>query len=227
MNRPVKIAVVGDFNFSFNTHHATNLALDHASRFLEIEINYYWIKLNEATLFKANVWNEYDGVWIAPGPYKNEFFLKGILDQLIQLETNVLVCGDGFKSLVELLIAKNNLNPYNEKLISDNLIEGEHFEKVEIHPHSKEISQLYQNHTTIELSATRYSIYPQLVEALKNEFIDIEAFNSFEDVEIFSLKNKKFFLTSGFVPQVTSTRELPHPLVYTFIKACTIQDMNS
>jgi CTP synthase (UTP-ammonia lyase) len=222
MNRPVKIAVIGDFNFTFNTHHATNLALDHASRFLEIEINYYWIKLSEASLFKNTNWNEFDGVWIAPGPYKNEFYLKGILDQLIQLNLQVLISGEGFKSLIELLITKNNLNPYNEKLISDNLVGSDQFEKIEVVPHSKAINQLYQNHTNIELSASRFSIYPQLVETLNTEFIDIEAYNSFEEVEIFSLKHKPFFLVTGFVPQVTSTRELPHPLVYTFIKACLV-----
>lgn len=221
MSRPVKIAVIGDFNFTFNTHHATNLALDHASRFLEIEINYYWIKLSEATLYKNHNWSEFDGVWVAPGPYKNEFYLKGILDLLTQVNIDVLVSGEGFKSLIELLISKNNLNPYNEKLISDNLVEGEHFEKVEIIPHSKAVKQLYQNHTNVELSASRFSIYPQLLEALQTEFIDIEAFNAFEEVEIYSLKYKPFFLATGFVPQVTSTRELPHPLIYTFIKSCS------
>ncbi len=30
----LKIAIIGDFNFAFNTHHATNMALNHAENFL-------------------------------------------------------------------------------------------------------------------------------------------------------------------------------------------------
>jgi len=43
----VRIAIIGDYNFTFNAHHATNLALDHATDFLEIEVNYYWIRVQE------------------------------------------------------------------------------------------------------------------------------------------------------------------------------------
>ena len=48
MSEVLKIAIIGDYNFTYNSHHATNLSLDHASDFLEIEVNYYWIKINEA-----------------------------------------------------------------------------------------------------------------------------------------------------------------------------------
>ena len=43
MSNSIKIAIIGDYNFTYNSHQATNLSLDHASRFLDIEINYYWI----------------------------------------------------------------------------------------------------------------------------------------------------------------------------------------
>ena len=49
----LKIAVIGDFNFAFNAHHATNLALEHTADFLEIEINYYWVRISEAASWKA------------------------------------------------------------------------------------------------------------------------------------------------------------------------------
>ena len=48
MSEVLKIAIIGDYNFTYNAHHATNLSLDHASDFLETEVNYYWIKINEA-----------------------------------------------------------------------------------------------------------------------------------------------------------------------------------
>lgn len=220
MQHVLKIAIIGDFNFSYNSHHATNLAIDHASRFLETEINYYWIKLTEAIEFKDRDLNQYDGIWISPGPYKNTFFLNSIIEKAMRLKIPTFATGESFKNCIEVLIQLDNYPSTGEKLISDNLVEGNHFERITIFPASKELIQIYENHTTIELSDARYSLYPQVISYLKSTSLDIEAYNQFEDPEIISLKNHPFFIACGFIPQISSTREIPHPLIYTFIKAC-------
>ncbi len=219
MSQTLKIAIIGDYNFSYNSHQATNLAIDHSSRFLEIDINYYWIKITEAAQFKAQNFEQFDGVWIAPGPFKNVFFLNGIIRSISMLQIPVLLTGESMKSFIEVLINSNQLNGNGEKLISDNLVDGNQFERVQIVPHSKEFIQLYENHNTLELTSSRYSLYPQLIGSLTNELIDIEAYNQFEEPEVVSLKKHPFFLATGYCPQVSSTREIPHPLIYTFIKA--------
>jgi CTP synthase (UTP-ammonia lyase) len=114
------------------------------------------------------------------------------------------------------------LNRKNEKLISDNLVEGEQFEKLQILPHSKAFIQLYENYSDTELTSSRFSLYPQLISSLENDIADIEAYNHFEDPEIISLKNHDFFVGCGFCPQISSTREIPHPMIYTFIKAAEV-----
>ena len=222
MAQTIKIAIIGDYNFTYNSHHATNLALDHASYFLDVEISYYWIKLNEASQLTSNQLKEYDGIWISPGPYNNDFFLGGIIDFLLQQTLPVFIPGEGYKILLEVLIARNNLNTKGEKLISDNLVEGRVFEQIQIVPHSKALIHLYTNHNDIELTSARYSLYPKLLNYLTDEFITIEAYNQVEEVEIFSLKEKDFFLACGFCPQISSTREIPHPIIYTFVKAALI-----
>lgn len=219
MSKGLKIAVIGDYNFTYNSHHATNLSIDHASRFLEEEINYYWIKVDEAAFFKMESFERYDGVWIAPGPYKNGFYLNAILDVLVQLKIPTLVTGEGYKSFIDVLINRNNLNAYNEKLVSDNLVDGKHFESVQIIPHSSEMIRLYENHSNVELTASRYSMYPKLIAALKDAIIDVEAYNHLEEPEIISLSKHPFFLAMSNCPQISSTREIPHPLIYTFMKA--------
>ena len=220
MRDVLKIAIIGDFNFTYNSHHATNLALDHSSRFLDVEINYYWIKLNEAIEFKESDFTSFDGIWFSPGPFKNNFYLNGIIDKVTGMAIPTFVTGESFKSLIEVLISQNNCNQENEKLISDNLIEGNQFEKIYIVPHSKALVTIYDNHNTLELTASRFSMYPQLIRQLISTVIDIEAYNQFEEPEIISLKSHPFFLACGFIPQISSTREIPHPLIYTFIKAC-------
>jgi CTP synthase (UTP-ammonia lyase) len=222
MSISLKIAIIGDYNFTYNSHQATNLALDHSARFLDIEISYYWIKINEAAQIKIQLFEQYDGVWVAPGPFKNSFFLNGIVDTLLQLKTPVLLTGESFKTLVEVLVTRNKLNPNGEKLISENLVDGQQFERLSLIPNSKEFIQIYENHNTIELTSSRYSIYPQLITQLEDKLIDIEAYNEFEEPEVVSLKNHNFFLSCGCCPQISSTREIAHPLIYTFMKACMI-----
>jgi CTP synthase (UTP-ammonia lyase) len=220
MSHALKIAIIGDYNFTYYSHQATNLSLDHSGLFLEVDVSYYWLKLNEAVMMKSSRFEQYDGVWIAPGPVSNPFFLHGIIKTLNQLKIPTLLTGESFKSFIEVLINNDQLNSGKEKLISDNLVEGNSFEKITIIPHSKSFIKLLENHTTFELSSSRYSIYPQAIQQLAEESIDIEAYNQFEDPEIVSLKNHPFFVACGYCPQISSTRELPHPLVYTFIKAC-------
>lgn len=219
MSKSLKIAIIGDYNFTYNSHQATNLAIDHAARFLEIEVNYYWIKINEAATFKPHQFDQYDGVWFSPGPFRNLFFLPGIVKTLSNLKIPTLLTGESFKSLIEVLINNYQLNPNNEKLISDNLVDGQQFEQINVIPHSTGLIHLYENHNTTELTSSRYSIYPQLIQSLTEDLIDIEAYNQFEDPEVISLKNHEFFVACGYCPQISSTREIPHPLIYTFIKA--------
>ena len=222
MSQSLKIAIVGDYNFTYNSHHATNLAIDHSSQFLEIDVNYYWIKLNEVIKYRPQQFQQYDGIWIAPGPIRNPFFLHGIIKEIIGKSIPTLVTGEGYKTFLEVLISTYQLNPKNEKLISDNLVDGEQFEKIIITPNSSEFIQLYKNYSNVELTATRYSLYPQLISLLQDDIADIEAYNQFEDPEVISLKNHDFFLGCGFCPQISSTREIPHPIIYTFMKACLL-----
>ena len=119
------------------------------------------------------------------------------------------------------------LNSNGEKLISDNLISGNSFEKISIVAESKEFIQLYENFSKIELSSSRYSLYPQLINNLTNEIITIEATNQFEEPEILSLKRHPFFVACGFCPQISSTREIPHPVIYTFIKSALLKRSNA
>jgi len=106
----LKIAIIGDYNFTFNAHHATNLALDHASIFLDLEMSYYWIRIQEVAQQKVAFFDTYDAFWIAPGPYLNPFFLHGIFSRLTQLNKPVLVTGEAYKLFLEFLITKQGMN---------------------------------------------------------------------------------------------------------------------
>lgn len=217
MAEGLKIAVIGDFNFTYNAHHATNLAIEHSKNLLDVDVNYYWIRIHEAAGLKVSEFNNYDAIWIAPGPFENIFFLNGIITSILSSNVPVLITGEAYKIFIEVLIAQNNLNSTQEKLISDNLVAGEQFEKITVKPVSTTLSKMYKNLNRVELTSARYSLYPKLISCLIESVIDIEAVNQFDDPEIISLKNHPFCVASMSNVQICSTREMPHPLVSSFI----------
>ena len=227
MSDGLKIAIIGDYNFTYNSHQATNLALDHASDFLELGVDYYWIKTTDAIQHKSLFFEHFDGIIFAPGPYQNLFYLNGIIKKINSLSVPTLLTGESYRAFIDVLIQLYQLNNQNEKLVSDNLISGNSFERIEIVPHSKEFIKIYENISNVELSSSRYSLYPQLSQELVSDILDIEAYNQFEEAEIVSLKNHAFFVACGFCPQISSTREVPHPIIYTFLKASKVYNEKS
>ena len=218
MSDALKIAIIGDYNFTFNAHHATNLSLDHSSDFLEFEVNYYWIKISEALKYKEVYFDKFDGIWVAPGPIENAFFLNGVFKKIAKKKIPVLITGEGFKVFLEYLITQNKLVPNQGKFISENLVSGNSFERIRIEPKSKAFKKLYENFNTEELTSSRFSLYPQLVDQLESGLVDVEAVNHFNEPEVISLRKHEFFLSCAFCPQISSTRDLPHPIIYTFLK---------
>ncbi|HLV41041.1 MAG TPA: hypothetical protein VKY37_02090 [Brumimicrobium sp.] len=217
MRKALKIGIIGDFNFALNAHHATNLAIEHSAKLLDIDINYYWIRIHEAASLKPNKFNEYDGLWFAPGPYENGFFLNGVIKSVMNSQVPVLYTGISFKTFLEVIVKLFNLNPNHEKVISNNLATENEFETVEVRPLSNALNSLYKDTNRVELTNARYSIYPAILEVLKQEVIDVEGINQFDEPEVISLKSRQFCVASMSLPQVCSTREAPHPLISAFL----------
>ena len=82
---------------------------------------------------------------------------------------------------------------------------------------------------TLGLDFNRIQFTPDLMpsDIVGSEILDIEAYNQFEEAEIVSLKNHAFFVACGFCPQISSTREVPHPIIYTFLKASKVYNEKS
>jgi CTP synthase (UTP-ammonia lyase) len=216
----IKIAIIGDFNFAYNAHHATNLSLDHSSNFFEEEINYYWIRPAELLAFKKNELLDYDGVWMAPGPYLNEFYFAGAVKEVLHASLPTLVTGDGFYHVIDFYVKQYGLNTRNEKVISDNLVSGNQFDSIHITPIGGFGKKIYNTHNPIELTSTKFSVYPNLISILENDFIVVEAKDQFEEVQLFRLPERQDFLVSMYLPQISSTRDIPHPIVNAFVRAC-------
>lgn len=217
MEDSLRIAIIGDYNFAYHSHNATNQALQHCEDVLEIPINYYWLNERECCEENIDFSNEYDGVLVAPGPYQQPFYFQSIINKLAQKKLPVLGTGDCFKILIEEYFSSKGFDQQREKIISDNLIEGNYFTGIILDQLSGDFKKLYSTKATTEYSSSRFSILPQYSEILGEGF-EIGARNQFFDPEILKSKDHPYFVFTMFCPQILSTKDLPHPIFTQFIK---------
>ena len=217
MEEVLRIAIIGDFNFAYNSHNATNQALQHVEKVLDQPLNFYWLNEKECCEQNEDFYENYDGVIIAPGPYRQPFYFNSIISKLLEKDVPVLGTGDCFKLLVETYFTQKGFDLGREKIISDNLIDGNQFTGITLEKLSDEFSKLYLTKGTVEYSSSRYSILPQYSDVLAEGF-EIGARNQYFDPEILKSKEHTFFLFTMFCPQVLSTSDMPHPIFTYFIK---------
>jgi CTP synthase (UTP-ammonia lyase) len=220
MERELKIAIIGDFNYTYNSHHATNLSIDHAAAFLEVDCDFYWISVDEYLNNKQTKKDYYDAYWIAPGPIKNKESIDKAIEALLTSQKPVLITGEAFKNNIDVLSKKYQVDLLENGDFSETT--NKTFEKVELTLETPQFRKLYEYKSKIELTDNHFSLYPAMLEKLSELVIDIEAINQHKSVEMFSVKEKKFFVATQCYPQVSSTRESSHPLIYTFLKAILI-----
>tara|TARA_B110000037_G_scaffold59264_1_gene72458 strand:- start:24768 stop:25460 length:693 start_codon:yes stop_codon:yes gene_type:complete len=218
MDGVLRIAVIGDYNFAYHSHNATNQALQHAEQVLDQPINYYWLNERECTEQLDNFYDTYDGIIIAPGPYQTPFLFQSIIKTLIDKDVPVLGTGECFKILIETYFTNLGLDLKSERVISESLVVGNQFTGVTLDRFSAEFSKLYLNRGVAEYSSSRYSILPQYSELLTKDF-EIGARNQYFDPEILKHKSHNFFLFTMFCPQIVSSADIPHPIFTYFVKS--------
>ena len=218
MDEVLRIAIIGDYNFAYNSHNATNQALQHVEAVLDQPLNFYWLNEKECCEQDEDFYANYDGVIIAPGPYRQPFYFNSIITKLLEKNVPTLGTGDCFKLLIQTYFNQRGFDLTSEKVISDNLIEGNQFTSVSLEKLSDEFQKVYLNKSNVEYSSSRFSILPQYSDFLSDDF-EIGARNQYFDPEILKSKNHDFVLFTMFCPQVLSTADLPHPIFTYFIKA--------
>ena len=144
--------------------------IQHVENVLDQPINYYWLNEKECCEQIQDFIDNYDGFIIAPGPYRQPFYISSVIQSLFKADVPTLGTGDCFKLLVEFFFTEKGLDLKREKIISDNLIDGNQFTGIMLEKFSPEFEKLYLTRGNVEYSSSRYSILPQYSDILTEYF---------------------------------------------------------
>lgn len=228
MDNYVDLAIVGDFNFNYSSHVATNRAIEDVERILGIDINVYWVETTSLANFADDKLSRYDGVWVAPGPYANA---KGVFNAIEYARIN-RVPFFGTSGGCQFSILEFTRNVLGVKEATGHLsMEGQSLIQRKTSP-SKDIEMekiylmkgtksfdFYPQDNARECASNGLKLHHELLEYLNNNGFRPAALDGDGDVRIFELVDHEFYVGTLFLPQLTSRGALPHPLITNFAKA--------
>jgi CTP synthase (UTP-ammonia lyase) len=239
----VRIGILGDFNPEFRSHHATNAALQHAARKLNLQVESQWLPTPSLTTTDTGkILESCDGLWAAPGsPYRSfDGMLKGIEFARTRDWPFLGTCGGFQYALIEC--ARNVLGIPD----ADSSENQSGSKNVIIHPVACAVPDRQGNapklsgtSPEIRLRPGSYlqSFYGKDVETATEEFFcNFEVNPDYEwcameagfpvvargaqgEIRAIESPASRFFLATLFQPQLTSTEAKPHPIVIAFVQA--------
>ena len=223
------IAILGEYNPSFQPHVSTNAAIEH-SRSVSIDVDAAWISTRDIddTLFER-----FSGIWVAPGsPYKN---IDKTLWAIRYARENGVACFGtcgGFQHMI-IEYARNVLgfkdashaeyDPYASNLFISQLecvLAGREMQ-LTFSPGSQ-VAEIYGATSATEKYYCNFGVNPDHISVLQSGPLKITGSDSEGEIRVIELPEHPFFLGTLFVPQTRSTAEQPHPLVTAFLKASTL-----
>jgi CTP synthase (UTP-ammonia lyase) len=220
-----KLAILGEYQPSNETHLATDAAIRHSSDALGASVDAEWVP---TARIDPDLFERYDAIWVAPGsPYEDMH--KALVAIRHAREHSVPTFGTcgGFQHMV-IEYARNALgfadahhaeyNPYASDLFISRLecsLVGRDM-ALDFVPGSL-VAEVYGALTASEAYYCNFGVNPQKVALLKSGALRVTGSDHEGEVRVIELPGHPFFVGTLFVPQVRSRAERPHPLVTAFI----------
>jgi CTP synthase (UTP-ammonia lyase) len=230
---PLTIGIIGDYDPAKETHVATSTALQHAAGSLDQEVESVWIPTDSIGSGDAAIFNDFNGLLIAPGsPYRN---MQGALLAITHARTHnvplLATCG-GFQHVI-VEVARNVLG-IKDAEHAESVPDAQHpvitplacslvgqSGVVTVHPASRAAGAYGQATESTERFFCSFGMNPAYVDAFVHAGLAISGSDQRGEPRIVELPELRFFLATLFVPQTTSTRQRPHPLLVAFVAAST------
>ena len=234
----MKLAIIGDFDPSSQTHIATNLAIEHSKNFLQADMEAEWVPTDSIMANLSAITEKYQGFWIAPGsPYRS---MAGALEVIKYARLNNIptlgTCG-GFQHMV-IEFARNVLgiteaehaeyDPYASKLVVTPLSCSLVGKKLEIDITDKQslTYKIFGRGKIEEQYYCNFGLNPDYEAEIDRQGFKVVGSDADKEARVLELQHHKFFIATLFVPQAGSTPEKPNPLVNAFISAVGMSAMD-
>jgi len=217
--------VIGDFDSEFPPHLATAAALEHAAAALGVQVDVRWLSTTDL----AELAN-HDALWCAPGsPYRS---LNGALRAIRFARESDLpfigTCG-GFQHTV-IEYARNVLgfqdaqhaeyDPYASDLFISEFacsLVGQTM-RVRLCPGSRAFD-FYGQSEVSEQYYCNFGLKPEHQETLHQGGLRVAGTDQDGEARVLELPDRRFYLATLFVPQLSSQAGSPHPLITAYLRA--------
>lgn len=225
-----KIAILGDFNPAYTTHHALNKAAQDVQAILPEAVQFDWIGTDVFKPVQVFEQESYKGLWIAPGsPYKND---QNAIDVITYARTNNIPtlgnCGGFQYMLIEF--ARNvcgieqacheETDPGEQELVitklSCSLVEKQ--EELIISDTSSALYSIIGKEKFPGRYYCSYGLNEAYHETLKDHGLTFTACSPGKQVRAFELKAHPFYLGTLFQPALTSAADEPNPIIVSFVQ---------
>lgn len=243
MSDAVRIGILGDFNPEFRSHHATNDALQHAARKLDMKVESEWVPTTSLTADNtAKILEEFDGLWASPGsPYKSfDGMLRGIQFARVHDWPFLGTCG-GFQyafiefarnvlSIADADSAENNSGSKNIIIYpvacavpnrkGDAPKLSGAVAEIRLRPGSY-LQSFYSKdkETVTEEFFCNFEINPEFEWAAMEAGFPVVARGPEGEIRAIESPTHRFYVATLFQPQLSSTEKKPHPVVLAFVQA--------
>ncbi len=236
----VRIGILGDFNPDFRSHHATNDALQHAARKLQLKVESTWLPTPSLLQPAATTTlDSFDGIWASPGsPYKSfDGMLKGIEFARVHDRPFLGTCGGFQYAMIECarnVIGIRDATTAEEDPKAKNIViypvtcaipnrdknapklSGK-VNEIHLRPGSY-LASFYGKEKVEEEFFCNYELNPEFEWMAMEAGFPIVARGSKEECRAIESPAHLFFIATLFQPQLSSTEAKPHPLVMAFVQ---------
>lgn len=221
----VAVAIVGDFDPSFEPHPVTQTTLTQAGESLGVQIKFEWLP-TESLSSTVGQLAAFNGLWIAPGsPYRS---MQGALNAIRYARERKVpllgTCG-GFQHII-LEYARNVLgirdarhaeyDPYASFLFISRLacsLAGRSL-PISLQPKSR-VAEMYGKTNITEKYYCNFGLNPDYLDVLQSRDLRIVGSDAEGEARIIEMTGHPFFVGTLFVPNLYANA--PHPLVRAFV----------
>ena len=228
-NRPIRIALIGDFDPQVTAHQAIPVALEMAAEHSSLNVQWQWLATDE--IHSETPLHPFDGFWCVPAsPYRNmdgallairfareqqRPFLGtcgGFQHAVLEYARNVLGWSDAEHGETAPDAARALLTPLSCALVE--AVDSIHLAEGSL------IAQAYESAEIREGYRCRYGVNPQFEGELLKRELHAVGHDAQQGLRAVELSGHPFFVATLFQPERAALGGVLPPLVGAFVEAC-------